>query len=267
MSIASEVLPLPLGPQKTVIFSRGTSTSTCCKLCWAAPRITISFVDAPLSPLPPAGVIRELPAPAGTERRRCPPSFSARADVFAVAKSLRTRLPFAKPGRTVRSDSPVYDSAQAATSSGVPSTTISPPPDPPSGPRSIIQSAVLSTSRLCSTTITVLPASTNPCSTSSSLWMSAKCRPVVGSSKQIERAAGRPLAQLAGQLDPLGLAAGERRRRLAELDVIETDVVQRLQQIGDRRNVLEVLERLLHVHFQHVGDAGSLCSGLRASRA
>ena len=37
--------------------------------------------------------------------------------------------------------------------------------------------------------------------------------------------------QLAGQLDPLGLAAGERRRRLAELDVVEADVVQRLQHV------------------------------------
>ena len=76
--------------------------------------------------------------------------------------------------------------------------------------------------------------------------------------QQIQRAAGGPFSQLAGQLDPLRLAARKRRRRLAELDVIETHVVQRLQQRGDRRNVLEMLERLLHVHFQHVGDAGSL---------
>ena len=36
---------------------------------------------------------------------------------------------------------------------------------PPSGPMSMIQSAVLITSRLCSITITVLPASTRRCST------------------------------------------------------------------------------------------------------
>jgi hypothetical protein len=46
--------------------------------------------------------------------------------------------------------------------------TISPPPSPPSGPRSMIQSAVLMTSRLCSITTTVLPLSTSSCSTSSS---------------------------------------------------------------------------------------------------
>ncbi len=36
--------------------------------------------------------------------------------------------------------------------------------------------------------------------------------------EQVERLAGALLHQLAGQLDPLGLAAGERRRRLAELE-------------------------------------------------
>ena len=54
---------------------------------------------------------------------------------------------------------------------------------PPSGPRSMIQSAVLMTSRLCSMTSTVLPWSTRRDSTVSSLRMSSKCRPVVGSSR------------------------------------------------------------------------------------
>ena len=73
-------------------------------------------------------------------------------------------------------------SATFAISSGVPSATTRPPPLPPSGPMSITQSAVLITSRLCSITITVLPWSTRPVSTPSSLRMSSKCRPVVGSS-------------------------------------------------------------------------------------
>ena len=50
-----------------------------------------------------------------------------------------------------------------ATCSGVPSAITFPPPSPPSGPRSMIQSAVLMTSRLCSITTTVLPRSTRPC--------------------------------------------------------------------------------------------------------
>ena len=48
----------------------------------------------------------------------------------------------------------------------------------------MIQSADLITSRLCSITITVLPRSTSRCSTASSLRMSSKCRPVVGSSSR-----------------------------------------------------------------------------------
>ena len=46
-------------------------------------------------------------------------------------------------------------------SSGVPSKSTSPPFFPPSGPRSIIQSARRMMSRLCSMMTTVLPASTS----------------------------------------------------------------------------------------------------------
>jgi thiol-disulfide isomerase/thioredoxin len=52
---------------------------------------------------------------------------------------------------------PVWDPLTLATSSGVPTATIVPPPAPPSGPKSTIQSAVLITSKLCSITTTVLP--------------------------------------------------------------------------------------------------------------
>ena len=47
---------------------------------------------------------------------------------------------------------PVWLVECSATSSGVPATTISPPLSPPSGPRSMIQSAQRITSRLCSIT-------------------------------------------------------------------------------------------------------------------
>ena len=66
------------------------------------------------------------------------------------------------------------------------------------------------------------------------------------------------LDQLAGQLDALGLAAGERGRGLAQLDVVEADVVQGLQHGRDLGHVGEVLERLLNVHVQHVADALAL---------
>src|ERR1039458_902034 len=63
--------------------------------------------------------------------------------------------------------------------SGVPTTTTSPPRDPPSGPRSITQSAVLMMSRLCSMTRIEPPASINRRKAAKSLLTSSKCRPVV----------------------------------------------------------------------------------------
>src|SRR5439155_497204 len=59
---------------------------------------------------------------------------------------------------------PVWLALFAAICSGVPSATRRPPPSPPSGPRSTTQSAVLITSKLCSMTTTVLPASRRRCS-------------------------------------------------------------------------------------------------------
>jgi hypothetical protein len=41
VSIANELLPEPLGPQKTVMQSRGISVSTDFKLCCSAPRTVI----------------------------------------------------------------------------------------------------------------------------------------------------------------------------------------------------------------------------------
>ncbi len=55
---------------------------------------------------------------------------------------------------------PVEEAGFAATSSGVPVGPLVPPPTPPSGPKSMIWSAVLITSKLCSITSTVLPSST-----------------------------------------------------------------------------------------------------------
>src|ERR1019366_3352284 len=78
---------------------------------------------------------------------------------------------------------PVWDDGSAATSSGVPTAIAIPPSSPPSGPMSISLSAHLITSRLCSITTMLLPASTRRWSTSSRRCTSAKCRPVVGSSR------------------------------------------------------------------------------------
>ena len=70
--------------------------------------------------------------------------------------------------------------------------------------------------------------------------MSSKCRPVVGSSNMNRlplRATGwrlalpslRGLGQETGQLEPLRLAARQRGHRLAQLDVLQADIDDRLQ--------------------------------------
>ena len=69
---------------------------------------------------------------------------------------------------------------------------------------------------------------------------------------------GRDLRELGRELDALRLAARERRRRLAELDVVEADVVQRLQPPAQLGLLAEELERLLDRHRQHVGDRRAL---------
>ena len=81
--------------------------------------------------------------------------------------------------------------------------------------------------------------------------------------EQVQRLAGAFFHQLAGQLDALSLAARERGRRLAELQIVEPDVVQRLQLVANLGNVFEVGQRLLHVHFEHFGDRFALEANLQ----
>ena len=116
-----------------------------------------------------------------------------------------------------------------------PPPTISPPRAPPSGPRSMIQSAVLMTSRLCSMTITVLPLSTSRCSTCEQLLHVGEVQAGGRLVQQVDRLAGGAPRQLGGELDALRLAAAQRGRRLAEPDVAEADVHQRLQLGADLR--------------------------------
>ena len=84
--------------------------------------------------------------------------------------------------------------------------------------------------------------------------MSAKWRPGRRLVEDVERPPGRDLAELGGELHALRLAAGERRRRLAERHVVEPDVVQRLQPPADLRDLGEEPQRLLDRHLEHVGD-------------
>src|SRR5439155_20525489 len=70
--------------------------------------------------------------------------------------------------------------------------------------------------------------------------------------------AGGPILEFGGELDALGLTAGQGRRALAEAHVPQADVDQGLQVAVDRRDRLEELLGLLDRHVQDLGDGPAL---------
>ncbi len=76
--------------------------------------------------------------------------------------------------------------------------------------------------------------------------------------EDVDGVAGGPLAELARELYPLGLTARERRGGLAEPDVAEAHVPQRLHAAADRRHGGEELAGFVHGHLQDVGDGPAL---------
>src|SRR5450759_2908577 len=83
-----------------------------------------------------------------------------------------------------------------------------------------------------------------------------------GLDEDVERLAGRDLAELGSELDALRLAAGERGGRLAKLDVAQADLVERLQAARDARHVGKELDRVLDAHLEHLGDVLALVPDL-----
>ena len=81
--------------------------------------------------------------------------FASGAFCAASASCWRSSLSFSSSGLRYW---PVKLPSASATCSGVPSAMTKPPALPPSGPRSMMWSAHLMRSRLCSMTMTVLPA-------------------------------------------------------------------------------------------------------------
>jgi hypothetical protein len=65
---------------------------------------------------------------------------------------------------------------------------------------------------------------------------------------------GGPARELRGELHPLGLASRQGGRGLAETDVAEPDVDERLEVPGDGGLVGEERQRLLARHVEDVGD-------------
>ena len=76
--------------------------------------------------------------------------------------------------------------------------------------------------------------------------------------EDIDGAPRGALRKLGRELDALGFAAGERRRRLAEADIAEADLAERAELRFKLWKVAEEFERFLHGHFQHVRDALAL---------
>ena len=76
--------------------------------------------------------------------------------------------------------------------------------------------------------------------------------------EDVEGLAGGSARQLLRQLDALRLAAAERGRALADLDVAEADLLQHAHLVADAGDRLEQLGRLLDVHVEHVGDRVAL---------
>ena len=137
-----------------------------------------------------------------------------------------------------------------------------PPPSPASGPRSITQSARAITCGLCSTTIRVCPRSANVSRTSSNFRVSAGWSPVVGSSSKktlfalpaaLVMAAGE-LDEETGELQALGLAAGEGRGRLAEPQIVEPHVHQGPEPRLDLPLLPEEAEGLARRQVEDLGD-------------
>ncbi len=72
--------------------------------------------------------------------------------------------------------------------------------------------------------------------------------------EDVDGPAGGAPRELRGQLDALRLTAGERRGRLAQADVAEAHVHERLELVADGRHGVEDLQRLLRGHLQDVRD-------------
>ena len=72
--------------------------------------------------------------------------------------------------------------------------------------------------------------------------------------QDVERGPGRGPPQLRGELHPLGLAAREGRRALAELEIAEAETLQDLQVGREARGAGEELRRLVDAHLQDVVD-------------
>lgn len=80
--------------------------------------------------------------------------------------------------------------------------------------------------------------------------------------EEIDGPLGRLAVELGSDLHPLRLAARECRRRLSQLEVAESHLVQGLQPVRDRRDLVEECVRVLNRHGKHLMDVLPLIGDL-----
>ena len=238
--MASELLPDPEGPLQTVILCRGMSRSIPLRLCCRAPRTAMA--SRPSSDDIPFRLGRPRPAgrrPGAAGRGRADP-----AGVVGMESAAEGRPGMALRGRGHLLGRPLGDDPAAVLA------PLGPEVEDPVGRLHHVEIVLDDDDRV--------PLVLEPVQDFQQLLDVVEVEPGGRLVEDVEGLAGALLDQLARQLDPLGLAAGERGRGLAELDVVEPHVVQGLEHRRDLGDVGEVLERLLDVHVEHVADALAL---------
>ena len=80
--------------------------------------------------------------------------------------------------------------------------------------------------------------------------------------QDVDRVASGHARKFLGQFDALGFAARECGSALSQLDIPQTDVDQGLEPTLDLGDVAKVLQRLIHVHVQDIGNVLALVANL-----
>ena len=197
-----------------------------------------------------------------------------RAARRAAGRHARALRPRRAGGRRATAPRPADASASAsalpvgvsrrAIASGGPSPTTRPPASPASGPRSTIQSAAPRQRQV------VLDHDHRVAGVDEPLQRADQHRDVgrvqaggrlVEQVEPVLAAAG--LGQRLGELQPLRLAARERRRRLRQREVAEAEVEQRLERGGDAAVIAEEPRHLGGGQVERVGDREAAAADLQ----
>ena len=115
-------------------------------------------------------------------------------------------------------------------------------------------------------TSSVCPASSSFRNAVSSFAMSSKCRPGRRLVEDVQQPLAAVRRQVRRDLDPLRLAARQRRRRLSETEVAEADLVEHLQPPQHLRRAAEEGQRLAHGEVEHLMDRSAAVAHLEHLR-